>query len=104
VVATTLRTAMSASRNDWAAVLYADGRLHESRVRRDLEIFDRVGGGDGFASGLIWALLGGRTAQEAVEIGAAHGGLAMTTPGDTSMATEAEVLRAVGARSARVVR
>jgi 2-dehydro-3-deoxygluconokinase len=104
IVATTLRTAKSATINDWGAVLYTDGMFFESRHRENLEIFDRVGGGDGFASGLIWAFLEGLTPSEAVEIGAAHGALAMSTPGDTSMMTKAEVLRAVSATSARVIR
>jgi 2-dehydro-3-deoxygluconokinase len=104
VVATTLRNAKTAGLNDWGAILYADGGFHESRLREDLEIYDRVGGGDGFASGMIWAFLDGRTAEEAVEIGAAHGALTMTTPGDTSMVTTSEVLRAVTAQGARVVR
>jgi 2-dehydro-3-deoxygluconokinase len=81
-----------------------DGTFHESRIREDLEIYDRVGGGDGFASGMIWAFLDGRSAEEAVEIGAAHGALTMTTPGDTSMVTSSEVLRAVTAQGARVDR
>lgn len=104
VVATTLRNAKTAGFNDWGAILYAGGAFHESRLRKDLEIYDRVGGGDGFASGMIWAFLDGRSAQEAVEIGAAHGALTMTTPGDTSMMTGSEVLRAVTAYGARVVR
>ncbi|MGV1046992.1 MAG: PfkB family carbohydrate kinase [Solirubrobacterales bacterium] len=104
MVASTLRKATTASRNDWGAVLWAEGELHEARVRRDLEILDRVGGGDSFASGLIFALLDGRAPAEAVEWGAAHGALAMTTPGDASMATRAEVERAIGAGTARVDR
>lgn len=104
VVATTLRNAKTAGLNDWGAILYADGIFHESRLREDLEIYDRVGGGDGFASGMIWSFLDGRSAEEAVEIGAAHGALTMTTPGDTSMVTGAEVLKAVTAQGARVVR
>ncbi|MBT8215979.1 MAG: sugar kinase [Acidimicrobiia bacterium] len=104
VVATTLRNARTAGFNDWGAVLYADGQFHESRMRENLEIYDRVGGGDGFATGMIWSLLEGKTAAEAVEVGAAHGALTMTTPGDTSMMTKAEVLRAVSAKGARVVR
>ncbi len=104
VVATTLRNARSAGFNDWGAIVHADGVFHESRLRPDLEIYDRVGGGDGFASGMIWAFLDGRSPAEAVEIGAAHGALAMTTPGDTSMVTSAEVLAAVTAHGARVVR
>ena len=76
----------------------------QARVRPDLEIYDRVGGGDGFASGMIWAFLDGRPPEEAVDVGAAHGALTMTTPGDTSMVTSREVLGAVAARNARVVR
>jgi 2-dehydro-3-deoxygluconokinase len=104
VVATTLRNAKSAGFNDWGAILYTEGAFHESRLRSDLQIFDRVGGGDGFASGMIWAFLDGRSPVEAVEIGAAHGALTMTTPGDTSMVTASDVLRAVSAHGARVVR
>ena len=104
MVASTLRQATTASRNDWGAVLWAGGELHESRVRADLEILDRVGGGDSFASGLIFALLDGRSPAEAVEWGAAHGALAMTTLGDASMATRAEVEQAIGAGTARVDR
>jgi 2-dehydro-3-deoxygluconokinase len=104
VVATTLRNAKSAGFNDWGAILYTEGAFHESRLRPDLQIFDRIGGGDGFASGMIWALLGGRSPDEAVEIGAAHGALTMTTPGDTSMVTSSEVLRAVTAHGARALR
>jgi len=104
VVATTLRNAKTASINDWGAVLWTDGAFHEARMREDLDIYDRVGGGDGFATGLTWSFLDGRDAQEAVEIGAAQGALTMTTPGDTSMMTRAEVLKAVTARGARVVR
>ena len=104
VVATTLRNAKTAGRNDWSAVLQTDGEFHEARLREDLEIYDRVGGGDGFATGMIWSFLEGRSAAEAVEIGAVNGALTMTTPGDTSMMTKAEVLRAVSARGARVVR
>ena len=103
-VATTLRNAKTAGVNDWGAVLYMDGVFYESSMRQDLEIYDRVGGGDGFASGMIWSFLEGRSAAEAVEIGAAHGALTMSTPGDTSMMTRDEVLRAVTAKGARVVR
>lgn len=104
IVAMTLRNAFSAGFNDWGAVLYADGAFHESRMRENLQIYDRVGGGDGFATGMIWSLLAGKTPTEAVDIGAAHGALTMSTPGDTSMMTEDEVLRAVVAKGARVVR
>jgi 2-dehydro-3-deoxygluconokinase len=104
VVATTLRRAQTASRNDWGAVCYADGRLHAATPRRDLEIFDRVGGGDSFASGLIYGLLMGKPPSWAVECGAAHGALAMTTPGDTSMASLAEVEKAMHGLGTRVER
>jgi 2-dehydro-3-deoxygluconokinase len=104
VVATTLRHVRSASINDWAAVLYADGQLHQSRAYDGLEIWDRVGGGDSFASGLVYGLLSGKGAQWAVDCGAAHGALAMTTPGDTTMASLAEVERVMQGGSARVQR
>jgi len=103
-VATTLRTATTATRNDWGALLWMDGEVTRARERRDLEILDRVGGGDSFASGLIYALLAGRSPVEAVEWGAAHGALAMTTPGDVSMATLSEVEKLVAGGSARVQR
>lgn len=104
VVATTLRTAKTATRNDWAAICYADGRFYQANPRPDLEIYDRVGGGDSFASGLIYGVLSGQGPEWAVECGAAHGALAMTTPGDTTMVTLKEVLqvmKGVGARIAR---
>jgi 2-dehydro-3-deoxygluconokinase len=103
-VATTLRVATTATRNDWGAVCWADGTLHQATLREDLEILDRVGGGDSFASGLIYGFLSGYDAQTAVEYGAAHGALAMTTPGDTSMATLAEVEAMLAGSGARVVR
>jgi 2-dehydro-3-deoxygluconokinase len=104
VVATTLRTVRSATVNDWGAVAWAGGRFVEATHRRDLEILDRVGGGDSFASGLIYGLLTGADLQVAVEYGAAHGALAMTTPGDTSMASRREVEALMGGAGARVVR
>jgi 2-dehydro-3-deoxygluconokinase len=104
IVATTLRNAKTATVNDWGAVCYSGGELYEAPVRENLEIFDRVGGGDSFASGLIYGLLAGRGLQWAVECGAAHGALAMTTPGDTSMATLAEVEKVMKGGTARVER
>lgn len=104
VVATTLRNAKTASINDWGAICYAGGEFCEAPVRENLEILDRVGGGDSFASGLIYGLLNGRGPQWAVECGAAHGALAMTTPGDTTMATLAEVERVMKRGTARVDR
>lgn len=102
-IATTLRTVKTATINDWKAILWADGQVYESIAFDGLEIFDRVGGGDSFASGLIYGLM---TAdyQTAVNYGAAHGALAMTTPGDTSMANLNEVLKIVSGKSARVDR
>jgi len=104
IVATTLRNAKTATRNDWGAVCYYDGKLYRATSREDVEIFDRIGGGDSFASGLIYGFLTDRGAQWAVECGAAHGALAMTTPGDTTMATLAEVERVMKGASARVAR
>jgi len=104
VVATTLRTAKTATKNDWGAICYDSGAFYEAKHREDLEIFDRVGGGDSFASGLIYGFLTGQGPQWAVECGAAHGALAMTTAGDTTMVTLKEVtqlMRGAGARIAR---
>ena len=104
VVATTLREVHSASDNDWSAILWADGQFYQAPQRNHLEIFDRVGGGDSFASGVAYGFLAGLGPQAAVDYGAAHGALAMTTPGDTSMATKAEVDALVKGGSARVQR
>ncbi|TFG86731.1 MAG: sugar kinase [Gemmatimonadales bacterium] len=103
-VATTLRGVKSATFNDWSAVAYAGGAFHQAALRENLEILDRVGGGDSFASGLIYGFLAGKPLQECVEYGAAHGALAMTTPGDTSMATLKEVESLAKGGSARVQR
>jgi 2-dehydro-3-deoxygluconokinase len=104
VVATSLRTATTATRNDWGGLCYADGQLYEATRRLDLDILDRVGGGDSFASGLIYGFMTGGDPTRALEYAAAHGALAMTTPGDTSMATLAEVEALVRGGSARIVR
>jgi len=104
VVATTLRKAKTATRNDWGAICYAGGAFYQAQNRPDLEIFDRVGGGDSFASGLIYGFLTGQGPQWAVDCGAAHGALAMTTPGDTSMATLKEVLQVMQGKGARIAR
>ncbi|HAM44562.1 MAG TPA: sugar kinase [Propionibacteriaceae bacterium] len=105
VVATTLRTVRSATVNDWGALAWSrESGLVEATHRTGLEILDRVGGGDSFASGLIHGLLDGQSLQTAVEFGAAHGALAMTTPGDTSMASKAEVLKLAAGGGARVDR
>jgi 2-dehydro-3-deoxygluconokinase len=103
-VATTLRVANTATRNDWGATAWCGGEFFEATPRPDLEILDRVGGGDSFASGLIYGFLSGKEPAWAVECGAAHGALAMTTPGDTSMATLAEVERVMKGGTARVSR
>jgi 2-dehydro-3-deoxygluconokinase len=104
VVGTTLRHAKTATRNDWGAVCYCSGSFYEADPMPDLEIFDRVGGGDSFASGLIYGFLAGKGPQWAVNCGCAHGALAMTTPGDTTMATLAEVERVMKGGTARVQR
>jgi 2-dehydro-3-deoxygluconokinase len=103
LIATTLRTAHTATRNAWGAIaLYQDKIAHVPQ--RDIEIYDRVGGGDSFASGLIYGLLAGKPIEYAIQCGVAHGALAMTTPGDTSMATLTEVERAMKGGSARIAR
>jgi 2-dehydro-3-deoxygluconokinase len=104
LIATTLRNAKTASVNDWGAICFADGDFYQAPVRENLEIHDRVGGGDSFASGLIFGLLSGNGLQWAVECGAAHGALAMTTPGDATMATLPEVLLAMKAQTTRIDR
>ncbi len=104
VVATTLRNAKTATVNDWGAVCYSDGQFYRAPARENLEILDRVGGGDSFDSGLIYGFLTGRGPQYAVECGAAHGALAMTTPGDTTMATLSEVEKVMQGGTARVER
>jgi 2-dehydro-3-deoxygluconokinase len=104
ITATTLRAVKSANRNDWGAICWAGGKFYEAPNREDMEILDRVGGGDSFASGLIFGFLQFNDPQQAVEYGAAHGALAMTTPGDTSMATLKEVEALVKGGSARVQR
>jgi 2-dehydro-3-deoxygluconokinase len=104
VAATTLRKVITATKNDWSAICYHDGRFFESRKYPGLEILDRVGGGDSFASGLVYGFLAANDPQKAVDYGAAHGALAMTTPGDTSMATRKEVEKIMGGGSARVIR
>lgn len=103
-VATTLREVVTATKNDWSAIAWHDGQFFTSQPRPELEIMDRVGGGDSFASGFIFGFLEHNDPQQAVEYGAAHGALAMTTPGDTSMASRSEVEKLVAGASARVER
>lgn len=105
VIGTTLRRVHTATVNDWSALAWSPQTgVVQAAQRERMEIFDRVGGGDSFASGLVYGLLAGEPLQTCVEYGAAHGALAMTTPGDTSMATKAEVLKLAGGGSARVDR
>ena len=105
VIGTTMRTVHSATINDWGAIAWSRSTgVVQATHRARLEILDRVGGGDSFASGLIYGLLTGEPLQTAVEYGAAHGALAMTTPGDTTMVTKAEVLKLAGGGGARVER
>lgn len=104
VIATTLRTVKTATVNDWSAILFADGKVYNGLSLPGLEILDRVGGGDSFASGLIYGLMATGDPQKAVNYGVAHGALAMTTPGDTSMASLKEVENIVNGAGARVQR
>jgi 2-dehydro-3-deoxygluconokinase len=104
VAATTLRRVITATVNDWSAILWHDGAFYESRRYEALEILDRVGGGDSFASGVQFGFLEFNDPQKAVDYGAAHGALASTTPGDTSMATRKEVEKQISGGGARVVR
>ena len=105
VIGNTMRTVRSASDNDWGALAWSrETGVVQATHRTGMEIFDRVGGGDSFASGLIYGLLEGAELQTAVQYGAAHGALAMTTPGDTSMVTKDEVLALAAGGSARVDR
>ena len=103
LVAATLRTAHTAGRNSWGAIALCEDRIVHV-PQREIEILDRVGGGDSFASGLLYGLLAGKGIDFAVRCGVAHGALAMTTPGDVSMATLAEVERAMKGGSARIAR
>ncbi|NLP26741.1 MAG: sugar kinase [Clostridiales bacterium] len=103
-IANSLRTVHTATDNDWSAFVYADGEIHKAKQYDHLEIFDRVGGGDSFASGVIYGLITTGDPAIAVNYGAAHGALAMTTPGDTTMARKEEVESLMSGGSARVVR
>jgi 2-dehydro-3-deoxygluconokinase len=103
IIATTLRTAHTATRNAWGAMALSEDKIaHLAQI--EVEILDRVGGGDSFASGLIYGIVAGKPVEWAVRCGVAHGALAMTTPGDTSMATLAEVERVMKGGSARIAR
>ncbi|MGA3352574.1 MAG: sugar kinase [Acidimicrobiales bacterium] len=104
LIATSLRQVKSASINDWGGICFGSGRLIEGEFLPDVQVLDRVGGGDSFASGLIYGLLTGRDVESSLRYAIAHGALAMTTPGDTSMATLSEVERLVSGRGARIQR
>jgi 2-dehydro-3-deoxygluconokinase len=99
-----MRGVKTATVNDWGAMCWVDGTFYTSTHRPELEIMDRVGGGDSFASGFIYGLMILQDAEKAIEYGAAHGALAMTTPGDTTMASLAEVEKIVAGAGARVDR
>lgn len=103
-IAVTLRRVRSAGKNDWSAVLSHDGKWYESVVRRDVDVLDRVGGGDSFAAGLFYGLMEFNDVQMALEYGAAHGALTVTTPGDTSMASLKEISDLVKGGTARIAR
>jgi 2-dehydro-3-deoxygluconokinase len=104
LVATSLREAHTATVNDWSAVASTPDAFFVGPSMPGLEIFDRVGGGDSFASGLVYGLLQGHDVETALAYGLAHGALAMTTPGDTSMATLDEVERVMAGKGARIAR
>lgn len=104
VIGTTLRTVKTATVNDWSAICRAEGSIYQGMSFENLEILDRVGGGDSFASGLIYGLLSGGDYQTALNYGICHGALAMTTPGDTSMARLDEVEALMKGAGARVQR
>lgn len=104
VVAATLRRVHTATKNDWGACAMIDGEFVRARNYPNLDILDRIGGGDGFVSGLVYGLINGESAQLSLDLGAAHGALAMSTPGDNSMATLAEVLKLAQGGDAKVQR
>jgi 2-dehydro-3-deoxygluconokinase len=104
VIATTLRGVKSATINSWSAIGWANGQVYQGMAFDELEVLDRVGGGDSFASGLIFGLLNGKDMQTALNYGICHGALAMTTPGDTSMARQNEVEGLIKGAGARVIR
>ena len=100
VVGTTLRGVKTALINDWSAILWTEGRFYDGQRFDDLEIEDRVGGGDGFASGFAYGFLNGKPPQECVNLGVAHGALLMSTRGDTSQITLDELLHTAGGSAA----
>jgi len=104
VVGTTLREVKSGLVNNWSAILYVDGQFYESRRFENLEIEDRVGGGDGFSWGFAYGFLTGKTAQQCVDLAAAHGALLQSTRGDTSQIDLEELMHVFGGGSARIKR
>src|SRR5437764_14932692 len=104
VVGTTLRGVKTATINDWSAIMWNEGKFYDGLKFDDLEIEDRVGGGDGFASGFTYGFLTGKSPQECVNLGVAHGALLMSTRGDTSQITLEELLHTAGGGSARIKR
>lgn len=104
VIASTVRRPHTATRNGWSAFAFADGHAYEGLRFDELEVLDRVGGGDSFAAGLVYGLMSGKGMQWALDCGVAHGALAMTTAGDASMATLAEVERLMTGGGAGTVR
>jgi len=104
VVGTTLREVKSGLVNNWSAILYVDGKFFESRRFENLEIEDRVGGGDGFSSGFAFGFLTGKTPQECVDLGAAHGALLQSTRGDSSQIDLEELTHVFKGGSARIKR
>ena len=103
-VGTTLREVVSGLRNNWQAIMFFEGKFYQSRKYESLEIEDRVGGGDGFCSGVVYGLLHGMAPQECVEMGAAHGALLQSTRGDTSMVTVDEIKHVMAGGNARIKR
>jgi 2-dehydro-3-deoxygluconokinase len=104
VAAAPLRRVHSATVNDWGAVAWMDGAFHRAKNYPRLDILDRIGGGDGFVAGLIYGMLSQQPPQLTLDLGVAHGALAMSTPGDTSMATLPEVLKLAQGGDAKVQR
>lgn len=104
IVGTTLREVISGLKNNWSAIMYYKGEFYESKRFENLEIEDRVGGGDGFCSGMIYGILNDYSPQECVDLGASHGALLQSTRGDTQMITKEELLHVFKGGSARIKR
>jgi 2-dehydro-3-deoxygluconokinase len=104
IISSTLRNSKSATVNDWGAICFVNDGIFKATPMENLEILDRVGGGDGFASGFIYGMMQYDDPQKAVEYGAAHGALTMTTPGDNSMASLSEVENLINGTGSKIVR